>query len=467
MKTKLKKKWRIVFTVLMLFSATTTMAQKSTDEGERGGNGGGVWVCQNKDRLGTIRKVELVDFYEAEKEFKYTIKNQTGLDSQTILDLYKYRIFEIDKNLAASMEPYFSKLNAKLNPVDTDLEVIDDALYRVKPPGRWCEDGTISYQQLANYTNYTNYGSILINEYLYNHAQVSELERAGLLLHEVVYEYLREKFHDKDSQRARRIVGVLASTLTTEQAREALEFIRISTNMYKMDFVKIAKGSFVMGSPNSETNRSSDENQVTVTISKDFSIMKTEVTQLQYFNVMGFNPSRFKNIEDCPDTFMKVNGQGLCPNNPVEQVSWNDVQTFIAKLNSSEGSLVYRLPTEAEWEYAARAGSSSAYSFGSDDINKYAWFYSNSGSKTHAVATKLANANGLFDMHGNVWEWVQDMYQGTLPGGIDPSVSAGSSRVVRGGSYYDFAQFFRSAYRLYVGADNRGSNLGFRLVKTL
>jgi hypothetical protein len=151
---KTRNRWNMTLTALLLVSSTAAFAKtaKLAQQGERGGNGGGVWVCQNKDSLGTIRKVELVDFYEAEKEFKYVIKKQTGLDSQTILDLYKYRIFEIDKNLAASMEPYFSKLNAKLNPVDTDLEVIDDSLYRVKPPQRWCEEGTISYQQLANYT---------------------------------------------------------------------------------------------------------------------------------------------------------------------------------------------------------------------------------------------------------------------------------------------------------------------------
>lgn len=463
---KTRTKWNMALTALLLLSGAPAFAKtaKLAQHGERGGNGGGVWVCQNKDALGTVRKIELVDFYEAEKEFKLVLKKHNGLDAETILDLYKYRIFEIDKNLATSLEPYFSKLQENLNPVDTDLEVIDDSLFRVKPNQKWCEAGTISYQQMANYTNY---GSILVNENLFNHAQFNEVEKAGLYLHEVVYAYLRDKSRDKDSQRARRIVGVVASTLTTEQAREALELIRVSTNMYKMDFVKIAKGSFVMGSPSSETNRSSDENQVTVTISKDFSIMKTEVTQLQYFNVMGINPSRFKNIEDCADTFTIINGQGLCPNNPVEQVSWNDIQTFIAKLNSQEGSLIYRLPTEAEWEYAARAGSSTAYSFGTDDINKYAWFSSNSGNKTHAVATKLANANGLFDMHGNVWEWVQDMYQGTLPGGIDPSISAGSSRVVRGGSYSGSAQSLRSAYRGNSGADFRYDFVGFRLVRTL
>lgn len=460
MKIRIKTNGMIL--ALLLAGLNTTFAK----QGERGGNGGGAWVCQNKDNLRTIRKVELVDFYEAEKEFKYVINKHPGRDAQTILDLYKYRIFNIDKNLSYSMEPYFSKLNDKLNLVDTDLEIIDDALYRVKPPQRWCEKGTISYQQLANFTNY---GSILINEYLYNHAQVSELERAGLLLHEVVYEYLRDKFDDKDSQRARRFVGIIASTLTTVQAREALELIRPSTNIYGMEFVKInaANRSFLMGSPISENNRYSEENQVTVTISKDFSIMKTEVTQLQYFNVMGINPSNFKNFEDCPDTFTIVKGQGLCPNNPVEQVSWDDIQVFITKLNSIEGSLVYRLPSEAEWEYAARAGTPSAYSFGAGDINKYAWYKDNSDRKTHAVATKLANAYGLFDMHGNVWELVRDSYLSNLPGGTDPLASGSSRRVARGGSFLSVADLLRSANRGGNVADHRNLVAGFRLVKIL
>jgi formylglycine-generating enzyme required for sulfatase activity len=463
MKTNGTKKWMRKGMALALLSLTPIASFA-----KGGGNGGGVWVCQNKDALNTIRKIELVDFYEAEKEFKLTLKKYPGMNAETIFDLYKYRIFELDKNLSANLEPYFSKLQERLNPVDSDLEVIDDALYRVRPAQKWCEGGVISYQQMANYTNY---GSILINENLFNQPQFDAVEKAGLYLHEVVYEYLRDKSKDKDSQRARRIVGVVASTLTTEQAREALDLIRVSTNAYKMDFIKIAKGSFVMGSPSRESNRGSDENQVTVTISKDFSLMKTEVTQSQWVNVMGSNPSKFKNQQNCPESFAIINGVGLCPNNPVEMVSWNDVQAFIAKLNALEGRNVYRLPTEAEWEFAARAGTVTAYSFGSDDLNKYAWFYGNSNVngnyQTHPVAGKLSNTNGLFDMHGNVWEWVQDMYQSNLPGGIDPVENAGSFRVFRGGSFDFNAQDLRSANRYGGGADYRYGYVGFRLAKDL
>ncbi len=465
MKKRIKTKWKGLLTVLMLISSTASFS-KTAQHGERGGNGGGVWVCQNKDSNGTIRKIEFVDFYEAEKEFKYIIDKHIGLDFQTILNIYKDRIFEIDENFALSLEPYLSSLNEKLNLVDADLEIIDDALFRVKPPQRWCQDGIISYEQLANYTNY---GSILLNEYLYKHARFSELERAGFLLHEAIYAYLRYKSKDKDSQRARRFVGIIASTLSTEQAREALELTGLSAYIYKMDFVNIAKGSFVMGSSRAESYRvfEYDEDQVNVTITKDFSIMKTEVTQLQYFHIMGINPSYYKKIEDCPDTHVIINNQQLCPNNPVESISWDAIQIFIDKLNFKEGRIVYRLPTEAEWEYAARAGTTSEYSFIGAYIGKYAWYSGNSGDKPHAVATRLANNNGLFDMHGNVWEWVQDYYFHILPGGIDPFRADGSHRVLRGGAYNASEKYLRSASRSSANPKEYSEAIGFRLVKIL
>lgn len=458
---------KTVMSLLLILCMTRTFANE--EKGRDGGNGGGVWVCQNQNALSTVRKIELVDFYEAEKEFKLVLKKHTDLDAESILDLYKYRIYEIDKNLANRLEPYFLKLQKNLNLVDTDLEVIDDSLFRVRPNQSWCEGGTISYQQMANYTNY---GSILINDNLFNHGQFSEVEKAGLYLHEVVYSYLREKSLDKDSQRARKIVGVVASTLTTEEARVELELNSLSINKYNMEFVKIAKGEFIMGSPSYESGRLKDENQVIVTISKDFSIMKTEVTQLQYFKVMGKNPAKFKKSYDCPSTFTIINGQGLCPNNPVERVSRDDIQKFIAKLNSTEGSSIYRLPTEAEWEYAGRAGSSNTYFFGADDINKYAWYKGNSmlngKYQPHPVAEKLANANGLYDMYGNVRELVQDGYDEILPGGTDPIGMNSSDCVVRGSSYDDSAKYLRSAYRSRVCDRNiRYDAVGFRLVRNL
>ncbi|MDF1591102.1 MAG: SUMF1/EgtB/PvdO family nonheme iron enzyme [Desulfobacterales bacterium] len=206
-------------------------------------------------------------------------------------------------------------------------------------------------------------------------------------------------------------------------------------NSLGMEFVYIRPGSFTMGSPANESGRDDDEKQHQVTLTKGFYLQTTEVTQGQWQAVMGNNPSNFKNCgESCP----------------VESVSWNDAQAFIQKLNQQDGSDVYRLPTEAEWEYAARAGSATAFANG--DISKtgceydanldaMGWYCGNSKDTTHKVAQKKSNAWGLYDMHGNVWEWCQDWYGDYSSGSVTDhsGQSSGSSRVLRGGSWDDGA----------------------------
>ncbi len=226
------------------------------------------------------------------------------------------------------------------------------------------------------------------------------------------------------------------------------------TNSIGMEFMQIPAGEFDMGSPSNEAGRNIDEGPVhRVKIAKAFYMGKYEVTQKQWREVMGTNPSNFK-------------GDNL----PVGQVSWNDAQEFVKKLNEKEGANKYRLPSEAEWEYAARAGTTTRYSFGDDEskLGDYAWFYGNSGSKTHDVGQKKPNPWGLYDMHGNVWEWVQDIYQNNYNGApTDGSAweSSGSGRVVRGGSWYDNAQNCRSAFRDDRDSGYRISFLGFRLLR--
>lgn len=219
-----------------------------------------------------------------------------------------------------------------------------------------------------------------------------------------------------------------------------------------IEFVLIPAGSFEMGS-NDISNREKPVH--TVTISKPFYLGKTAVTQQQWKAVMGTTPSHFK-------------GDDL----PVEQVSWHEVQDFMKKLNATAScNGCYRLPTEAEWEYAAKAGTSTAYSFGDDagQLGRYAWFSDNAKSQTHSVGQKLPNRWGLYDIHGNVWEWVEDWY-GSYPSGLttDPKgPETGSIRVVRGGGWGSGPANLRSANRDWNGPGDRGGSIGFRLVRTV
>ena len=193
-----------------------------------------------------------------------------------------------------------------------------------------------------------------------------------------------------------------------------------------------------------------------VTIAKSFAIGKTEVTQAQWQAVMGNNPSNFTT---CGDT---------CP---VEQVSWDDVQAYIKKLNAKTGKN-YRLPTEAEWEYACRAGEQQEYC-GSDSADSVSWNSFNSGSfffnTPHPVATKQANGFGLYDMSGNVWEWVEDSYHDNYAGApTDGSAWGGNSmRVLRGGSWGYDPKFARASSRSKFGTTYRYYSYGFRLARTL
>ena len=222
------------------------------------------------------------------------------------------------------------------------------------------------------------------------------------------------------------------------------------TNSIGVEFVLIPAGAFKMGSANGDN----DERPVrTVTISKPFYLGKYEVTQAQWQAIMGNNPSLF---------------QGDA-NRPVEQVWFNDVQEFIQKLNAKEGGGRYRLPTEAEWEYAARAGTTTAYSFGDDpsQLGEHAWYKDNANGQTHAVGQKKPNPWGLYDMHGNVWEWVQDWYKRyPQDAATDPQgPAAGTHRSRRGGAWNNFAKYCRAANR-YSVAGFRDDFLGFRLVRT-
>jgi len=233
-------------------------------------------------------------------------------------------------------------------------------------------------------------------------------------------------------------------------------------------FVRIQGGTFMMGSPENESKRKNNEgpqHQVTV---GSFYMGKYEVTQKEYQEIMGKNWSNFM-------------GDNLL----VESVSWFDAIEYCNKRSLKEGLTPaytrdgdnnvtwnrdangYRLPTEAEWEYACRAGTTTAYHTGADISDNTGWYSANSGRKTHPVGQKPANAWGLYDMHGNVWEWCWDWYGDYSSGSqTDPmGASSGTAHVLRGGAWLDYARDVRSASRVYSAPRERGLSFGFRLVR--
>jgi len=227
-----------------------------------------------------------------------------------------------------------------------------------------------------------------------------------------------------------------------------------------MKLVLIPAGEFLMGSPGSDQDAQDDEKpQHRVQITRPFYLGATEVTQGQYRAVMGQSPSYFKGSDDLP----------------VENISWTDATDFCDKLSALEkgqlGGAVYRLPTEAEWEYACRGGSTTRYSFGDDAarLGEFAWYDGNSGRKTHLVGRKRPNTWNLYDMQGNVWEWCQDWYDKDYYGhslGADPRGPAqAASRVRRGGSWDCGPRLARSAYRRRGAPGSRHNDLGFRAAR--
>jgi len=233
-------------------------------------------------------------------------------------------------------------------------------------------------------------------------------------------------------------------------------------NIVDMQFVSIPQGKFLMGSPPSEPGRTIFEVQNAVSIDEPFYIQTTELTQRQWEEVMGSNPSYFS---ECG---------GDCP---VENVSWVDVQNFIKKLGQMDSSSKYRLPTEAEWEYVCRSGSSAAFSNGDlinnechkeNKLDEIAWYHCNSESKTHPVGQKSPNNWGIYDMHGNVYEWCQDDYVTNYAKILNDEledIHPIADKVGRSCFYDDTPVSCRSAARVNLKPDVRSNAIGFRLVR--
>jgi formylglycine-generating enzyme required for sulfatase activity/serine/threonine protein kinase len=225
-----------------------------------------------------------------------------------------------------------------------------------------------------------------------------------------------------------------------------------------MQLVRIPAGEFLMGSPDSDDDADGDEKpQHQVRITQPFYLGKYEVTQEQWEAVMGDNPSRFK-----------------APKSPVEGVSWDDCQDFLSRLNQRHGKGAGRfiLPTEAQWEYACRAGGSTRWCFGDDEasVGDYAWYEANSGETTHPVSGKRPNAWGLYDVHGNVWEWCADPYDHDYykisPSSDPKGPDSGTVRVLRGGSWDNTPRLLSAAYRSRISQGGRVHILGLRVART-
>lgn len=262
------------------------------------------------------------------------------------------------------------------------------------------------------------------------------------------------------------VIGLLVTFSSAAESRDAAAVVPKERSVVALAdrstacpfvFVEIPAGRFAMGSPDTERGRAGDEGPVReVTISRPFFLGKYEVTQAQWQAIMGGNPSTFQDY-------------AASPSHPIEGISWHDVEQFLIAFNA-RGLGRFRLPTEAEWEYAARAGGASRFPWGDDaeyrELEDHAWFYPRAEGRSHPVGSKLPNPYGLHDMFGGVWEWCDDWF-GTYESAaaIDPlGPSAGTARVIRGGSWFNEPEALRSANRHRHEPHSRQTNIGFRLV---
>jgi formylglycine-generating enzyme required for sulfatase activity len=256
---------------------------------------------------------------------------------------------------------------------------------------------------------------------------------------------------DASRIKSKMLLAKVDKALETEGGGPARQIVLTLAKGVTMKLVRIPAGKFLIGSPDTEAGRGGDESPRLVTISKPFYMGVYEVTQPQYEAVMGRNPSTHK-----------------VPGNPVENVKWDDAAEFCKKL-SEKARRTVRLPTEAEWEYACRAGTKTAYYFGNDagKLGDYAWFDRNADKKPHEAGQKKPNPAGLYDMYGNIAEWCSGWYADSYAKGkaVDPQgADSGKDRIVRGGACREGPSSCRSAHRGRVGSDWWHDDIGFRVV---
>ncbi len=258
------------------------------------------------------------------------------------------------------------------------------------------------------------------------------------------------------------VAGLLGLASVCGLTAEDREPVQVK-NSIGMELVQIPAGQFTMGAPLEQAGADPDETPRTVTIGRMFYLGAHEVTQEQYERVMGDNPGYFRE---------NVTKRDQSGRNPVENVTWEAAVEFCRRLSElpeeKSAGRAYRLPTEAEWEYACRAGTNSAYSFGdsAERLVDHAWFDTNAETQTQPVGSRKPNAWGLYDMHGNVWEWCADWYGPYSPGDTENprGPSEGTLRVLRGGGWYDEASECRSADRRWSDPTVGSDCDGFRVV---
>ena len=307
------------------------------------------------------------------------------------------------------------------------------------------------------------YGKLLVA----NSTEINDLLKGQSLLKQFVMNVDKTSEHYAPTLRLLTIVEsklAKASQRKAEEAQQRAEQTRRkdllpSLQQQQRQMVRVEGGTFTMGCTEEDfkKNNCDDDEALAHRVEVgSFAISKYEVTQELWHAVMGKNPSKLQGCAQCP----------------VESVSWDDVQTFLTELNLLTGEQ-YRLPTEAEWEYAARGGLHSlGYRYaGSNEVESVGWYAGNSKSRMHPVGQKEPNELGLYDMSGNVWEWVQDCWNSGSEGepGAGKALERGDCRlrVLRGGSWYNFPVYLRSAVRLRYVAGDRNYDLGFRVARTL
>lgn len=459
-----------VCTFGFLLSLALVLLSPSLGHAEKTGNGGGAWVCRETD--GKIRWSNLVDLFEAIEEFGLTLAQYPGSTSE-IVDQVVRRISQANPDLSNTLASYLKQLNSlEPNPpqvtyTDNVLVAIDDSLYRMMPSPRRCAGGSVAYEQVINYKED---GLILVAGEVFN--SLSSNAKAALVLHEAIYKFRRDTSGDATSVVTRRMVGMILSTMSSEELKKQLESLgELDLASMGMRFVKIPAGTFMMGIPPEEEvahqpftkPQPPKDVQHRVILTHPFEMQATTVTQAQYARIMGVNPSSFKKPENCPKSYEVRQGIPMCPNQPVEMISYEDAQNFVAKFDSMRhDGYSYRLPTDAEWEYAARAGTTTHYYFGDDPkpLSQYEWPVDNRW--THDVGTLKANPLGLYDMLGNVHQWVSDWYAPMSADTVtDPSGPAsGTYRVVRG--CFGFTLAIRGAEYPELARETAG----LRLVRT-